>query len=314
MPDQRVGEDEHTHYAVYSREDWTALGAGIAQPLTDNEIRQLRGVNEDISADEVAAIYLPVARLLNLQIVAAQQLHRTTASFFQTPAANVPFVIGVAGSVAVGKSTTARILQALLARWPDHPTVDLVTTDGFLLPNAALEERGLAARKGFPESYDWGRLRRFVEDVKLGAPAVQAPIYSHLRYDIVPDEFQVVRQPNVLILEGINILQGDSMGQHGVVDLLDASVYIDADEGHILQWFVQRFLRLCETAFHDPNSYFHHFTGLTTAQAVAVANGFWTDINGVNLRDYIAPTRKRARLVLTKGADHAVERVLLRML
>ena len=219
MPDQCLDDVEHTHYAVFSREAWTALGAGIAQPLTDDEIRQMRGVNEDISPDEVAAIYLPVARLLNLQIVAAQQLHRTTASFFQTPAANVPFVIGVAGSVAVGKSTTARILQALLARWPDHPTVDLVTTDGFLLPNTALEERGLAARKGFPESYDWERLRRFVEEVKLGAPAVQAPIYSHLRYDIVPDEFQVVRQPNVLILEGINILQGDSIGQHGVVDL-----------------------------------------------------------------------------------------------
>jgi type I pantothenate kinase len=228
----------------------------------------------------------------------------------------VPYVIGIAGSVAVGKSTTARILRALLARWPNHPKVDLITTDGFLYPNRVLEERGLMGRKGFPESYDLRRLVRFMADVKAGQPEVAAPVYSHRTYDILPDELHVVRQPDIMIVEGLNVLEtGDGhpgrMPRTFVSDFFDFSIYVDADEAHVEQWYVDRFLTLRDTVFRDERSYFHRYAGLSTDEAVEVARQIWREINGVNLRENIRPTRERARLILEKGADHSVERVKL---
>lgn len=278
----------------------------------------LRGVNEAISLDEVADVYLPVSRLLNLWVAATRELHRATAVFLgETVAA--PFVIGLAGSVAVGKSTAARILQRLLSRWPESPRVDLIATDGFLLPNAVLEARDLLQRKGFPESYDRRALLRFVSDVKAGVPEVSAPVYSHVLYDIVPGQTQVVRSPDVLIVEGLNVLQtGPALpgreAQSFVSDFFDFTIYVDADEADVSEWYVERFLRLRETVFRDPSSYFRRYADLDAGEAAATARRIWNEINGVNLRDNIAPTRGRARLILEKGADHAVRRVLLRRL
>jgi type I pantothenate kinase len=271
-----------------------------------------------VSLDEVAEVYLPLSRLLNLHVAAAMDLFRATDAFLGRPAAKVPYVIGIAGSVAVGKSTTARILQALLMRWPDHPRVDLVTTDGFLHPNAVLDARGIMNRKGFPESYDVAALVRFLSDLKSGAHQVRAPVYSHLVYDIVPDEFAVIEQPDILILEGLNVLQTPPADGHlppvFVSDFFDFSIYVDAAEDDITQWYVERFLALRETAFQDPTSFFHRFAGFSDDEAVAMAKGIWEEINGRNLAENIAPTRERARLILEKGPDHAVERVRLRRL
>ncbi len=302
-------------YRIFGRDEWAALRAAVPQPLTESELRQLQGIDEQISLDEVEAAYLPLARLLNLYITATQQLHCVSDIFLGTISPRVPFIIGISGSVAVGKSTTARIMQALLRRWPDHPKVDLVTTDGFLFPNAILEERNLMLRKGFPESYDLRRLLRFVEDVKSGRQDVSAPIYSHLRYDIMPGQFQSIRQPDVLILEGLNILQGGVAGdgqRRYVSDLLDFSIYVHANEQQLLAWYVQRFLRLRDSAFQDPASYFHTFARLTTEEAITTGTQIWNEINGLNLRLNIGPTRERARLILEKGAEHSVQRVLLR--
>jgi type I pantothenate kinase len=306
-------------YVRFSRDEWARLRASTPLTLTEGDLEQLRGINERISLDEVADIYLALSRLLNLYIAASQNLHRVSDTFLGSPAAKVPYVIAVAGSVAVGKSTTARILQALLARWPDHPQVDLVTTDGFLFPNRVLEERGLMERKGFPESYDLRRLVRFLADVKSGRAEVSAPVYSHLTYDIVPGEEQVVRQPDIVIVEGLTVLQ-TSDGRAGrapqlfVSDFFDFSLYVDADEADIEQWYLDRFLTLRETAFTDERSFFHHFAALSEDEAVQVARGIWRSINGVNLHENILPTRERARLVLEKDPDHSVRAVRLRKL
>jgi type I pantothenate kinase len=250
---------------------------------------------------------------LNLHVAAAQALHQTTDTFLGTPAEPVPYVVGIAGSVAVGKSTTARILQALLARWPGHPRVDLITTDSFLHPNRVLEERGILNRKGFPESYDLRALVQFVADVKSGAPGVAAPVYSHLIYDLVPDAQVVVRRPDVLILEGLNVLQAGG-GRLFVSDYFDFSIYVDAREEDVERWYEERFLTLRETAFRDPSSYFRRFADLPPEEAVATARKIWREINGVNLRENILPTRERARLILEKDADHSVRSVRLRKL
>jgi type I pantothenate kinase len=285
--------------------------------LTDRDLETLRGINEYVSLEEVTEVYLPLSRLLNLYVAAAQDLHQVTDRFLSRPDRPVPYIVGIAGSVAVGKSTFARILRALLARWPNHPQVDLVTTDGFLYPNRLLEERGLMNRKGFPESYDLRRLMRFMAELKSGADEVRAPVYSHLVYDIVPGEETVVRQPDIVLVEGLNVLQTpDSARRRSirtfVSDFFDFSIYLDADEHDVEEWYVARFLTLRDTAFRDPRSYFRRYADLSTDDAVATARRIWIEINGTNLRENIRPTRNRARLILRKAADHSIREVRLR--
>lgn len=295
--------------------DWGRLRRSTPLTLDDDDLEGIRGINERISLDEVVEVYLPISRLLNLHIAASHELHSVAQRFLGTADAKVPYVIGIAGSVAVGKSTTARLLQALLARWPDHPRVDLVTTDGFLFPNAVLAERGLLERKGFPESYDVRRLLRFLRDVKSGAAEARAPVYSHLVYDVLADAEQVVCHPDIVIVEGLNVLQRGGPDDPLVVsDLFDFSIYVDADEDHVRRWFLERFVTLRATAFRDPTSFFHRFTALTDAEAEAVALGVWDAVNGVNLAENVLPTRERADLILEKGPDHRVRRVRLRRL
>lgn len=284
--------------------------------LSREDIDELRGLNEALSLDEVVEVYLPLSRLLNLYVAKAQELFRVTDDFLSKPAQKVPFVIGMAGSVAVGKSTTARVLQALLSHWPDHPRVALVTTDGFLLPNRILEARGLMSRKGFPESYDQRRLLQFLIDIKSGTEVVDAPIYSHLSYDVIPGEQVRLERPDIVILEGLNVLQrSDGPGSDArvyVSDFFDFSIYVDADEGQLETWYTERFMALMETAFRDPASYFHHLSRMSRDEAQEMASHIWQDINLLNLRENIAPTRERARLILQKGAGHRVEGVYLR--
>jgi len=282
--------------------------------LGQDDLASLQGINERIDLDEVAAVYLPLSRLLNLYVSATMDLHRVSATFLGTIAPKVPYVIGVAGSVAVGKSTFARILQALLARWPDHPKVDLVTTDGFLLSNTELGARNLMHRKGFPESYDTRQLLAFLREVKSGAVEAHAPVYSHVVYDIVPDAHVTVCQPDILILEGLNVLQVGVDSSEFVSDYFDFSIYIDADEHDIEDWYVERFLALRQSVFQNPESFFRHYAGLSDDEAVVTARGIWDGINGLNLRENIAPTRDRASLILHKARDHRVEHVRLRRL
>ncbi|MEO7271093.1 MAG: type I pantothenate kinase [Vicinamibacterales bacterium] len=306
-------------YMPFTRDEWARLRESTPLTLSEADLERLRGLNEPVSVTEVVEIYLPLSRLLNLHVAATQGLHAATAKFLGTTKLGPPYIIGVAGSVAVGKSTTSRLLRALLARWPDHPRVDLVTTDGFLLPNAELQARGLMKRKGFPESYDLRRLVQFVSDIKSGVEAVRAPVYSHTRYDIVEGEYHVVTQPDILILEGLNVLQSGNPRRPGsqrafVSDFFDFSIYVDADERDIESWYVERFMTLRETVFRDPDSYFSHYAALTPDEAREVARGIWSSINLVNLRENILPTRERAHQILDKGGTHAIERVLLRRL
>jgi len=308
-----VGE----RYVSFDRQQWADLRAATPMTLREADLEDLRGINERIDLDEVAAVYLPMTRLLNLYVSATQNLHKVSATFLGTLAPKVPYVIGVAGSVAVGKSTFARILQALLARWPDHPKVDLITTDGFLYPNHVLEERDLMNRKGFPESYDTRALLKFLRDLKSGQATVEAPVYSHVVYDIVEGETAKVCQPDILILEGLNVLQVGVPGNDAaefVSDYFDFSIYIDALEADIEKWYVDRFLSLCDSVFQDPSSFFRHFAHLSRDEAIAVAQSIWESINGLNLKNNIEPTRERASLILRKGNDHRVSEVLLRKL
>lgn len=306
-------------YIVYSRDDWAALRADTPMPLSEAELENLSGLTERISTQEVVDIYLPFSRLLNLYVEALQELHGSATRFLRKGDAKMPFIIGLAGSVAVGKSTTGRVLQALLARWPSHPSVELVPTDGFLFPNAVLEERELMTRKGFPESYDLMRLLNFLAEVKSGRERIEAPVYSHLVYDVLPDQAIVIERPDIVIVEGLNVLQPAKLPKDGtaipfVSDFFDFSIYIDAADELIESWYVERFLRLRQTAFRDPASYFHRYATLSEEEARATALSLWHSINLVNLRDNILPTRQRADLILRKGVDHAVERVALRKL
>ncbi|MQA07957.1 MAG: type I pantothenate kinase [Pseudonocardiaceae bacterium] len=302
-----------TPYVELQRSQWRKLRKSTPLTLTEDELERLRGLGDPVDLEEVADVYLPLSRLINLQVAARQRLHSATNTFLnEEGCGRVPFVIGIAGSVAVGKSTTARLLRTLLARWPDHPTVDLVTTDGFLLPKAELLRRNLLHRKGFPESYDRRALLRFIAEVKSGAAQARAPVYSHLSYDIVPGAEQVVRQPDILIVEGLNVLQPAS--GLAVADFFDFSIYVDAHTESIERWYVERFLALRDTAFANPDSHFHHYASLPDSQARAEAARLWWEINEPNLVQNILPTRPRATLVLRKDADHGISRVRLRKL
>jgi type I pantothenate kinase len=306
-------------YTIYSREEWAGLRADTPMPLTEAELDNLSSLTERVSTDEVVEVYLPLSRLLNLYVESTQALHSSTTNFLRKADGKMPFIIGLAGSVSAGKSTTARVLQALLARWPSHPKVELVPTDGFLFANAILEERGLMNRKGFPESYDLTRLLNFLGDVKSGKDRVEAPVYSHLIYDVLPDQAIVIERPDIVIVEGLNVLQPAKLPKDGeaipfVSDFFDFSIYIDAAEKLVESWYVERFLRLRQTAFRDPASYFHRYATLSEEEAVATGLSIWRTINLVNLRENILPTRQRADLILRKGENHAVETVALRKL
>ena len=308
------GTDSLSPYLAIERADWAELGNATQLPLTEQEITKLRGLGDFLDIKEVAEVYLPVSHLLSLYATSTQALHRKTEGFYGARAQRTPFIIGIAGSVAVGKSTAARLLRELMARWEGTPKVELVTTDGFLYPNAELERRGLLARKGFPESYDRKRLLQFIADIKSGKTGVTAPVYDHLIYDIITDEFATVNAPDVLIVEGLNVLQPPSAGQEvALSDYFDFSIYIDADPGTIKEWYLSRFDQLWETAFLNPRSYFHQLTiELTKEEAIARAAGFWKDINLPNLEQNIEPTRSRATLVMQKGEGHRVQRVQVR--
>lgn len=306
-------------YRTLSRADWAKLRAGTPMTLAASEIEELSGIIEPLSVEEVEQIYLPLSRLLNLHVAAAQKLDAVTSKFLGKRTLKVPFIIGVSGSVAVGKSTTARVLRALLARWPNHPRVDLITTDGFLYCNDELKKRDLMNHKGFPESFDRTKLLNFLIDLKSGHEEVEAPVYSHFHYDILDDQKVVVKQPDIVILEGLNVLQSPhqkSSSTHTplVSDFLDFSIYIDAEADLIRDWYLERFMRLRTTAFRDPAAYFHRYAKLSKRDARKQALNIWETINLKNLNQNILPTRERARLILHKREDHQVHSVALRKL
>jgi type I pantothenate kinase len=304
-------------YRVFTRDEWAKLRADTPMTLVPRELDQLSGLIEDLSMVEVEQIYLPLSRLLNLHVAAAQELHAVTNRFLGRKDHRVPYILGIAGSVAVGKSTTARVLKALLARWPDHPRVDLITTDGFLHPNEELNRRGLMHRKGFPESFNTSQLLNFLHEVKSGKENVEAPVYSHFHYDILPGQSLLIDRPDILIVEGLNVLQPARMPKDGeaipfVSDFFNFSIYIDADAKMIEEWYVTRFMRLRQTAFRDPGAYFHRYAHLTPDEARAQALEIWRTINEKNLAENILPTRQRARLILRKSGNHRIEDVALR--
>jgi type I pantothenate kinase len=302
-------------FLTFSRDEWSQLLPSTPLRLTEADAEALRAADEHLSLSEVTEVYVALSRLLNLYITSARALHRSTSDFLGLESdAPVPYVIGVAGAVASGKSTTARVLQLLLARWPEHQRVEVVTTDGFLYPNATLEARGLVARKGFPESYDQGRLVRFLADIKAGRPEVAAPVYSHRTYDIVPGRFDVFRRPDVLIIEGLSILQMGTTTHVFVSDLLDYSIFVDASEADIRRWYVARFLALRKAAIDDADSFYSRFTSMSEEETAVVADMVWREVNGVNLKENVEPTRLRAQLILEKASDHSVRRIRLRKL
>ena len=316
--DERT-ETNVSPYRTFSRAEWATLREDTPMTLTPSEVAELRSLNDRLDMEEVEAIYLPISRLLSLYVAATQRLFRAQRRFLGTEDVKMPYLIGIAGSVAVGKSTTARVLKALLARWPNTPKVELITTDGFLYPNAVLEREALMEKKGFPESYDLPALLRFLTEVKAGQRPARAPVYSHLVYDVVPSESIEIDHPDILIVEGLNVFQVGRPPRDGkaipfVSDFFDFSVYLDADEDVLRHWYVDRFLMLRETAFRDPKSYFHRYSRLTDAEAVETATSIWTRINLLNLRENILPTRRRAHLILTKDASHTVTEVSLRRL
>ncbi|PVZ77810.1 type I pantothenate kinase [Serratia sp. S1B] len=306
-----------TPYLQFDRTQWAALRDSVPLTLSEEEIVKLKGINEDLSLEEVAQIYLPLSRLLNFYISSNLRRQAVLEQFLGTDGQRIPYVIGIAGSVAVGKSTTARLLQALLSRWPEHRSVELITTDGFLHPNKVLNERGLMKKKGFPQSYDMHSLVKFVSEVKSGAKHVTAPVYSHLIYDVVPRDHKVIEQPDILILEGLNVLQSGMDYPHDphrvfVSDFVDFSIYVDAPEDLLQTWYINRFLKFRQGAFSNPDSYFHNYAKLPEEEAINIAAQLWNDINGLNLKENILPTRERASLIMTKSANHAVENVRLR--
>ncbi|MEJ1157046.1 type I pantothenate kinase [Prosthecomicrobium sp. N25] len=316
---ERLRATDASPYRVFDRTEWSNLRADMPLTLTVEDLERLRSLNDPISLDEVIDIYLPLSRLLSMYVEATQGLFQVTSRFLGVRDGKVPFVIGIAGSVAVGKSTTARVLKALLSRWSSSPKVDLITTDGFLYPNAVLEREGLMRRKGFPESYDIPTLLRFLSDIKAGKANVSAPVYSHLVYDVVPGETVTIDRPDILILEGLNVLQTTRLPRDGtavpfVSDFFDFSIYLDSEEPLLHQWYVERFMRLRETAFKSPQSYFHRYSKISADEALGIANDLWTNINLVNLRETIFPTRPRADLILHKGGRHQIETVRLRKL
>jgi type I pantothenate kinase len=318
MMEQRT-EDQLSPYHVFSRAEWAALREDTPMTLTSDEVTRLRSLHDRLDIAEIEEIYLPLSRLLSLYVAATQRLFLAQQRFLTTEDAKTPYIIGVAGSVAVGKSTTARVLQALLARWPNVPKVDLVTTDGFLYPNAVLERDRLMERKGFPESYDLPALLRFLYDIKAGHRPVRAPVYSHLVYDVMPNNWLEIDRPDILIVEGLNVLQTGRLPRDGkaipfVSDFFDFSIYLDASEDVLMQWYVERFLALRETAFRDPKSYFHRYSQLSDTEASATASSIWTRINLVNLHENILPTRQRGDLILKKQKNHMVQQVALRKL